>query len=83
MSSHLIRHPGAAALYGAAEWLHAGARGLKAAARKLDAWLLTRQAAARARYELCTMSDRELRDIGLDRADVTHVARGGSPRWGA
>jgi len=50
------------------------------AAHDLDAWLEARRLAAAARRDLAEMSDRELRDIGLDRADIGLVVRGGSPR---
>ena len=47
---------------------------------KLDAWLEARRLAADARRDLSEMSDRELRDIGLDRGDIAAVVHGGSPR---
>ena len=80
MSTYSIRHPEAAVLNGFAVLLLAGARKVSAAAQKLDAWLEARRLAADARRDLCEMSDRELRDIGLDRGDVAAVVRGGSPR---
>ena len=60
--------------------LRAGARRVSAAAHELDAWLEARRLAADARRDLSEMSDRELRDIGLDRADLGAVVKGGSPR---
>jgi uncharacterized protein YjiS (DUF1127 family) len=80
VSTYAIRHPEAAVLHGFAVLLHAGARRVSLAAQKLDAWLEARRLAADARRDLSEMSDRELRDIGLDRADVGTVVKGGSPR---
>ena len=80
MSAYAIRHPEAAVLHGFAVLLGAGARKVSLAARKLDAWLEARRLAADARRDLSEMSDRELRDIGLDGADIAAVVRGGSPR---
>jgi len=80
MSTYAIRHPQAAALHGFAVVLRVGARKVSVAARKLDAWLEARRLAADARRDLSEMSDRELRDIGLDRGDLAAVALGRSPR---
>jgi uncharacterized protein YjiS (DUF1127 family) len=49
-------------------------------ATRLNAWLERRRAAAAALQALDTMTDRELRDIGLTRFDVQRVAWGGSVR---
>jgi uncharacterized protein YjiS (DUF1127 family) len=80
VTTYSIRHPEAAVLHSFAVLLRAGARRVGAAALDLDAWLEARRLAADARRDLSEMSDRELRDIGLDRADLGHVAKGGSPR---
>ena len=80
MTTYAIRHPEAAVLHSFAVLLRAGARRVSAAAHKLDAWLEARRLAADARRDLSEMSDRELRDIGLDRADIGAVVKGGSPR---
>jgi len=80
VSTYAIRHPEAAALRGFAVLLHGLARKVSLAAQRLDAWLETRRLAADARRDLSEMSDRELRDIGLDRSDIATIARGGSPR---
>ena len=80
MSTYAIRHPQAAALHGFAVVLRVGARKVSIAARKLDAWLEARRLAADARRDLSEMSDRELRDIGLDHGDIAAVVQGGSPR---
>ena len=53
---------------------------MSAAAHDLDARLEARRLAAEARRDLAEMGERELRDIGLDRADIRAVASGGSPR---
>jgi uncharacterized protein YjiS (DUF1127 family) len=80
VTSYAIRTPEAAALYRLAAYLQAGARNLRTAARRLDTWLESRRLGAAARQALSEMSDRELRDIGLVRADIEDVANGGSPR---
>ena len=80
MSTHAIRHPEAALLQELALLLSRGARKVGAAAHDLDAWLEARRLAAAARRDLAEMSERELRDIGLDRADIGAVVRGASPR---
>ena len=80
MTSQSIRHPQAALLQELALLLRTNARKLSSAAHDLDAWLETRRLAAAAQRDLAEMSDRELRDIGLDRADIGAVLRGGSPR---
>ena len=49
-------------------------------ARALDAWLARRQRAARDRFDLEGMSDRELADIGVSRASIHAVADGGWKR---
>ena len=79
MTSDAIRHAQAIALYRAAELMFALGRRLVQAARRLDAWLEERRVRRAARVQLDAMSERELRDIGLSRADVDSVARGGSP----
>ena len=71
----------AAALFQLAALMHAGARGLGAAAKSLDAWLERRRVAAAALRDLGAMSERELRDIGLGRGDVHRVAWGASDRY--
>ena len=65
---------------GSPSLLRAVARKVSLAAQKLDAWLEARRLAADARRDLSEMSDRELRDIGLDRGDIAAVVHGGSPR---
>ena len=42
--------------------------------RRIDTWLEARERAAADRDALARMSDRELHDIGLDRAGVNYVA---------
>lgn len=80
MSTQVIRHPEASALHDFAVLLSKTARTIGTAAHNLDGWLEARRLAAAARRDLAEMSDRELRDIGLDRADIRAVALGGSPR---
>jgi uncharacterized protein YjiS (DUF1127 family) len=80
VSTQVIRHPEAALLHELAALLSTSARKVSSAAHDLDAWLEARRLAAAARRDLAEMSDRELRDIGLDRADIGMVVHGGSPR---
>ena len=53
-----------------------GTRALRRQARHLDAWLEARKRAAQDRTDLAAMSDRELADIGVNRASVEAVAAG-------
>ena len=48
--------------------------------RKIDSWLATRQRVSADHDALARMSDRELVDIGIDRASVSFVADGGRVR---
>jgi len=59
MSTPLAQHPAAASLASLAQALHR-------AAAALDAWLLARRKGTADDVALTAMSDRELRDIGLD-----------------
>jgi uncharacterized protein YjiS (DUF1127 family) len=77
--SQVIRHVEAAALYKCAVFMYALAGVLCNAAKRFDARLEVRRMADRAQRELATMSDRELHDIGLTRADIGSLARGASP----
>jgi uncharacterized protein YjiS (DUF1127 family) len=70
----------AAALLRVAAVMQAGARGLRTAAKCLDAWHEKRRVAKAALHDLGTMSERELLDIGLTRVDVHRVAWGASDR---
>ena len=49
-------------------------------AQRADSWLAQRKRAAQDLDALATMSDRELVDIGLNRASVTFVGNGGRIR---
>jgi uncharacterized protein YjiS (DUF1127 family) len=49
-------------------------------AQRLDAWLASRQRVADDHDALARMSDRELIDIGLNRASVDFVANDGGMR---
>ncbi len=53
---------------------------LRAIARSIDAWLAARQRAAQDLDAFASMSDRELRDIGMNRASTNFVALGGRIR---
>lgn len=80
MTTYAMRHPEAAMLQRLAVLLYAGARGVAAAAKRLDAWLESRRLESDARRDLSEMTDRELLDVGLMRSDIPNVAEGGSPR---
>jgi len=60
--------------------MRAAAARVRAAAKGLDAWLERRRLAAPAYREFATMSERQLRDIGLSRADVHLMTWGSSDR---
>ena len=49
-------------------------------AQRIDAWLATRKRVSQDLDALASMSDRELTDIGLDRASVNFVGGGGRVR---
>ena len=55
-------------------------KALHAFARTLDSWLAQRQRASQDLDALAGMSDRELRDIGMNRAGTNFVALGGRIR---
>lgn len=55
--------------------MQAGARCVCATARRLDAWLEKRRAARADMRDFATMSERDLRDIGLTRIDMHRAAR--------
>ena len=76
MSAYVARNRFAAPLFQLAAVLHVAARGVRAMATRLNAWLERRRAAHTALLLLNTMSDRELRDIGLTRHDVQNAAWG-------
>lgn len=57
--------------------LHATPRGaLRTTLRRIEAWFEARKRAAEDREVLASMSDRDLRDIGIERASVNAVADG-------
>jgi uncharacterized protein YjiS (DUF1127 family) len=60
--------------------MHAAAWYLCAAANWLHAWFEKRRVAAAALRDLGAMTERELLDIGITRADVHRVAWGASDR---
>ena len=58
--------------------------GLRRSARRLDAWTLARDKAAADRNALLAMSERELRDIGIDASQIRAVTNDHWVRdWGA
>ena len=74
------RSRAAAALFMVAAAMLNASRRVRAAAKRLDAWLERREMAAAALHDFGKMSDRDLLDIGLSRADVHRVAWGASDR---
>ena len=80
MYTYETRYYSAAALFRIATIMRAAAARVRAAAKGLDAWLEKRRLAAPAFREFATMSERQLRDIGLSRADVRRMAWGPSDR---
>ena len=77
MTTYQTPHYSAVALFRMAAAMHVAARYLRGAAKSLHTWLEKRRRAAIAFDEFETMSERDLLDIGLSRADVLRVA------WGA
>ena len=63
MHAYARRYAPAAFLWKAGTWLHVSARAL-------DAWLAARAKAREDARALESMSDRELRDIGLSRSQI-------------
>jgi len=70
----------AAVLFVVAIAMLAASRSVRAAANWLDAWIERRRVAAAALHDFGGMNERDLRDIGLSRADVHRVAWGASDR---
>lgn len=80
MTKYETSYVSAAALFGVAAVMQAAARRVRAAAKWMDGWLERRRLAAAAFNDFGTMSERELLDIGLSRADVNRAAWGASDR---
>jgi uncharacterized protein YjiS (DUF1127 family) len=78
MFTYDTQYRSAAALLWVAAIMLAAARSVRSAAKRLDAWLEKRRVAAAAFHDFGTMSERDLLDIGLTRADVHRVAWGAS-----
>lgn len=53
---------------------------LQGIVQKIDSWLAVRHRVSSDHDALARMSDRELADIGVDRASVSYVAEGGRVR---
>lgn len=77
MTNCQTQYAAAAAPYRIAAATAAAAHLLRRAARTLEAWRVRRRRERAALDELAAMGERDLRDIGLNRADVGGVA------WGA
>ena len=76
MNAFVSRHPAALALEALSRALAGSARVARRTAAGLDRWLARRRRAAADLDVLASMSDRELADIGVDRASVPAVAAG-------
>jgi len=83
MTTYMTRHAAATFLWKAAAILRAGADALHGNAQRLDAWLAARAKASDDRDALCAMSERELRDIGIDSACVHGPAQPSLRDWAA
>ena len=81
MFMYETRYRSAAALFLIAAVMQAAARQVCATAKWLNARLERRRVAAAAFHDFATMSERDLRDIGLSRADMHRVAWGASDRF--
>ena len=66
------------ALDRAAAAVSPAARLFRLVARPAD-WVVERQEAWRQREQLRSLDDRMVRDLGLTRADILHIADGGRP----
>jgi uncharacterized protein YjiS (DUF1127 family) len=76
MTTYETQYRSAAVLFLVADFMRTGARHACVAARQLHAWHERRRIAAAAFHDFATMGERELRDIGLSRADLHRVAWG-------
>ena len=74
MEMFIARHPSAALLASIGRGLHAVAITLHATAERLDQWLARRKRAAEDLDALASMSERELRDIGIRHASIESIA---------
>ncbi len=80
MSTFETQFRPATAMFQIVAFLRAGDACLRAAANGVLAWPEKRRVAAAAFHDFETMSDRDLRDIGISRADLNRVAWGASDR---
>lgn len=80
---HATTYRSAEILFRAASAMQLAAQSLRALAERLEAWLDNRRAARRALREFSSMSDRELKDIGLTRSDTERVALSPAHDWHA
>ncbi len=78
MSTQALRTSPGILIHALAAALAAAAHALGAVAARVDARLEARRRAAQDRLDLARMSNRELRDIGLDRGQIDAVADGWS-----
>lgn len=84
MQTYVARYAAAAWVWKVGLALHAGSAWLGAIAQRLDARLAARDRAAADAAALCAMSERELRDIGIDRGFIGRAAGDAWARdWGA
>ncbi len=80
MLAHQTAYRSAGVLFWVAAVMRAWARRVRAAGKRLDAWLEERQVAATPLRDLARMSEHELFDIGLHRDGLYPVVWGSSNR---
>ena len=51
--------------------------------RSLMSWIAARRQRVQTERELSALSDRELRDLGIVRADIPRIARQAGAKWNA
>ena len=71
MDTYTAQHASTTFLAQIAAGLHDAGSALGRLAQRIDARLAARKAAAEARASIAHLSDRDLRDVGLNRFDVS------------
>jgi uncharacterized protein YjiS (DUF1127 family) len=79
MNAQIQRSIAVASLLFLSVILSAGARHVRRFAKALGTWLERRRARSAGLRELRSMSDRELKDLGIGRSDIEGIAR--DVRW--
>jgi uncharacterized protein YjiS (DUF1127 family) len=76
MQAYVAHSTPAAWMSKVASGLVACAAAVRRNAQRLNAWTLARDKAADDHYALLAMSERELRDIGIDASQIRAVTKG-------